>query len=903
MPEITPARPRFPSFGGGFGAYSARSRQWTGAAVRDPIVILVLVAVGLLAHGLNMFNYPAFTLTDDEGILAAHAWAVLREQQLSPYTYVYDNPPAGPLLVAGWALITGGLDSFGGAIDSGRVLMLVLHLAMIALLYHLVRKLGGGVMVAALAAFIFSVSPLAIFYQRLLLLDTIMLFWLLLSLNLLLDGWGRLSRLVLSGACYGIALLTRETAILFLPAMLFLAVQQRWRHQGQFAVAGWLVPAAVVLSWYPLYAVFKGELLPNEPVSFIADEGYAAGGVSLAQALWWQMARGGGGPFNLDNQFWTLLRGDWLPRDPILLLGGAAAVALNIVRGVGWGRVRDRRALAAALLGLLPLLYLARGGRVLTSEIVLAIPFLALNLAIFIGPLLRRVPAIATPVLAPGLAVLLAVGYWTTGALPPLFQARPDEAGREALAWIERHLPAESRVITRDDLWTDLRERSGGRQSFINAHSHWKVAGDPEVRTGVFGDDWRTVDYLIMQPDLGQEFAASGNTVALNALQNAHLVKRWEAASGDAGLHPRQIVELWKVDRPGSTEASLLAGSDRYMKSRFERDGAYVAEDGTVTSEAQSYAMLRAVWSDDRSAFYAAWGWTRAHLLRPDGLLAWQWRDGGVVDTNSAADADTDTALALLFAGRRWDDPALTEAGRQLVQAIWRHEVTIVRGRPYLTAGTWAAEGQVIALNPSYFAPYAYRIFQEVDPAHDWLGVIATGYEVLFRVAEAPFGRSESAGLPANWVGLDRNDGAFIPLWLDGQDRTRYGYDAARTYWRVALDLRWNDDGRARRYLELAGFLRDEVARKGYVSAVYEHDGAVVEDTPSAVSTAGAVAALLTLDPDAAHALHAAQTVGESGRTAAGVTWGNPNDIYAQAWGWFGTAFYADVLPNLWSEG
>src|SRR5205814_199067 len=116
---------------------------------------------------------------------------------------------------------------------------------------HVARKLGCGAGAAAVAVALFSLSPLAIFYQRFVLLDSIMLFWTLLSLDLLLDGWGRLSRVVLSGICFGIAVLSKETAIFLLPVMVYIAVQQRHQHQGRFAVGAWVLPALVVMSWYP----------------------------------------------------------------------------------------------------------------------------------------------------------------------------------------------------------------------------------------------------------------------------------------------------------------------------------------------------------------------------------------------------------------------------------------------------------------------------------------------------------------------------------------------------------------------------------------------------------------------------------------------------------------------------
>src|SRR5689334_5636684 len=117
----------------------------------EGVLLLALVAIGVVAHGLNMFQFPSFTGIDDEGIYASQAWAILREGQLSPYTYVYDHVPGGWILTAAWMAITGGPHAFGSAIDSGRVLMLLLHVASMLLLYHLARKLGCQVVSAAVA--------------------------------------------------------------------------------------------------------------------------------------------------------------------------------------------------------------------------------------------------------------------------------------------------------------------------------------------------------------------------------------------------------------------------------------------------------------------------------------------------------------------------------------------------------------------------------------------------------------------------------------------------------------------------------------------------------------------------------------------------------------------------------
>ena len=70
-------------------------------------IIVGLMLIGLIAHGLNMFNYPAFTFNGDEGIYTQQALAVLKLGQLSPYTYIYDHAPGGWILLAAWMALSG----------------------------------------------------------------------------------------------------------------------------------------------------------------------------------------------------------------------------------------------------------------------------------------------------------------------------------------------------------------------------------------------------------------------------------------------------------------------------------------------------------------------------------------------------------------------------------------------------------------------------------------------------------------------------------------------------------------------------------------------------------------------------------------------------------------------------
>src|SRR3954451_6446989 len=153
----------------------------------DRLVVIVTLLIAAISHGYNVFSYPLYIT--DEGIYIQQAWSVLREARLSPYTYFYDHAPAGWLLIAAWVtVLPAQFQTFGSAIDTGRALMLVVHLINTFLVFGITAHLTGSRLGAVLAAFLFSLSPLAIFYQRQVLLDNVMVMWVLVALYLLTRG-------------------------------------------------------------------------------------------------------------------------------------------------------------------------------------------------------------------------------------------------------------------------------------------------------------------------------------------------------------------------------------------------------------------------------------------------------------------------------------------------------------------------------------------------------------------------------------------------------------------------------------------------------------------------------------------------------------------------------------------
>lgn len=358
-----------------------------------------------------------------------------------------------------------------------------------------------------------------------------------------------------------------------------------------------------------------------------------------------------------------------------------------------------------------------------------------------------------------------------------------------------------------------------------------------------------------------------------------------------------------------TTDQTLERTWASYRHTFIQHDGRTIDpfRDQATTSEGQSYALLRAVWMDDRATFDNALIWTNSNLrVRGDHLFGYLWGQRadttwGILDTSVASDADQDIALALLIAAQRWGDERYHTQAQEIIGDLWQAAVVEVRGRPYLTAGDWATAQPAPALNPSYLAPYAYRIFAKVDSAHPWASLVDTSYEVIAGCSSQPLDQPTSANLPPNWCAIDRTSGAFVaPKSTTQQLDTNFGYDAFRTYWRVALDARQHGDARAVAFLHSSDTLHRTWQRDGRIAAVYRHDGVVVRADEDLTMYGGLMASMLVTDRAASDKVVATQITPSFIERDGTAYWSSADNYYLQNWLWFGLALYADrvVLPQ-----
>ncbi|MGW7360355.1 ArnT family glycosyltransferase [Streptomyces sp. NPDC054802] len=480
----------------------------------DLLLCGVLLCVILLVQGWNITHFP--TLSDDEGTYLAQAWAVQQGDGLAHYTYWYDHPPLGWIQIAFLTWIPSLIAPETMNVASMRFAMLVVSAACAVLLYVLARRLFLPRWAAGLAMLLFGLSPLSVVLQREIFLDNIAVMWMLLAFCLAASPNRHLWHHFAAGLAAAVSVLTKETMLLVLPALLV----TMWRHSHpdtrKFAVAGAITACALIGLSYPLFALLNNELLPGQ------------GHVSLIDGITYQMSREGSG-FILDSGSGSngVLR-SWLYYDTVLPLGGLACAALLLLT-VRW--LVTARALAgpALVVAILAVVAMRPSGYLPAMYVIQALPFLALALAggtasvahlvlrrrfgrdLPTGrsqaPASLKSPGRATRLAAATLLALAATAYvvphWYEGNRAAL---TVDANGpyRAAAAWMQNEVedPARTRVLVDDALWLDLVH--DGFEPGTGAIWFYKADLDPAV-TKTMPRGWRDLDYVISSPTVRRD--------------------------------------------------------------------------------------------------------------------------------------------------------------------------------------------------------------------------------------------------------------------------------------------------------------------------------------------------------------------------------------------------------------
>jgi cellulose synthase (UDP-forming) len=226
----------------------------------------------------------------------------------------------------------------------------------------------------------------------------------------------------------------------------------------------------------------------------------------------------------------------------------------------------------------------------------------------------------------------------------------------------------------------------------------------------------------------------------------------WLSALGLVLLIPAllSIVGTRALRIPATLNQQAYRSVHSFLITYVDPDGRVVRRDqgGDTVSEGQAYGMLLAVAMDDKARFDSIWGWTKAHLQQPDGLLASHWADGHVVSSRPAADADLDAAQALVLASERFGPSSYRSQGAAIARGVLGSETapltTSAGSALALVAGPWARDP--VVLNPSYFSPRAYADLARADHDPRWSLLVSSSHAIVSQLIAG--GRA----LPPDWA-------------------------------------------------------------------------------------------------------------------------------------------------------
>jgi 4-amino-4-deoxy-L-arabinose transferase-like glycosyltransferase len=511
---------------------------WSRRAVGylPPALLGLLLLLTATVRLINLTGAPQ--RIDDEGTYVAQAYALLHYGELSHYTYWYDHPPLGWLQIAGWFLLTGGPDSASTAVASGRGFMVAVAVVTAALLWTLARRLGLSPTAASAAVAVFALSPLAVELGRTVYLDNIATAWLLAALVLFCSPQQRLSAAFGGAACFGVAVLTKETMLLLLPAVLMLAWTRASGVTRRYAAAVVMTVLGLMLAGYLLLAAIRSELLPGP------------GHVSLLDAVQFQLYGRDSGGSVLDTGSLNHTTFDrWWVLDPVLLAAALPAAVAGLA-------VRRLQPVATGVV--LLAVILLRDGYLPAPFVIAALPLVALLVAGVPDAALGRARADRTGryqlrrVLAVGaLTAVTALGVsagivWTP-ALRHLLTADADAPLLRAQEWVNANVPAGDRLIVDDAIWVDLVAEGRDRRDVV---WFYKVDTDAEVQ-GWSPRGWRDYDWVVSTPSMRAGTAATGQLADAVAASTPVAV----FGTGDGR------VELRRIDPPGTAAPAVGAGT------------------------------------------------------------------------------------------------------------------------------------------------------------------------------------------------------------------------------------------------------------------------------------------------------------------------------------------------------
>ncbi len=479
-------------------------KKFTQSEYFIPFLIFL---VTVLLRSINLFGYPYFE--NDEGVYTSQGWWLINFGKLAPYTYWYDHSPFGWLLIGLWQKLTGGPFTFGFSIFSIRIFMTLIAGLVNVFVYRLILLLTKNKKSAIFGCLVLAISPLAITYQRRILLDNLEIFWFLISLWFLFKAKSRLSFLWLSGIFFGFSVLSKESAIFLLPVMLYGVWLKSSKENRRFGILVWFLTTTFIIGLFPLLALIKGEFFPT---GWFDNQQH----VSLIETIKFQMGRGTERKAWEEGSIFRIQLNSWFKGDFLIMALGFWSILVNLF--FYWKHKNKRLIILSTIFYFL---FLARGGLVLDFYIIPLLILFSLNIGLSFNLIEQKFLK-----KNPKTIIILLICFFFIFQKPEIYTSKPTKKQLEAVSYIQKNLDSQDFIVIDNFAFTDFRlSKKEDDKKFFNTEWFWKVETDPEIREGKLKNEWQNIDYILLSGEMRRKLTAGEFPFLKQAFDNAVLIK------------------------------------------------------------------------------------------------------------------------------------------------------------------------------------------------------------------------------------------------------------------------------------------------------------------------------------------------------------------------------------------
>jgi endo-1,4-beta-D-glucanase Y/4-amino-4-deoxy-L-arabinose transferase-like glycosyltransferase len=773
------------------------------------VFFFIIMSIIYYAHSQNLFNYPAYE--DDEGVYMSQAWAITSLNKLAPYTYWYDHSPLGWMILAVFSQILGGYNSFGNSINTGRVIMLIMHMVSSLMIILSVRKMTKNVWAGYAAALFFSLLPLGNYFQRRVLLDNVLMFIFSLCFYFSIDNKVTLFKAMLSGTLLGMAVMCKESGIFFVPGIVYIIFNGLDKRQKIFGLITWTGFFTSIVSLYIILSILKTELFPS------SDK------VSLIGTLSFQISRGNGIPFWKDGSEFKINLLQWLSNDTTSVYLIVTTLFVGIIMTAFNFRNKNWTGIMLLICGYL--YFILRGKIVIEFYILPLIFIVALLFGLIYDQVIRYFSSIVVDlkikknIFRVGILLILLPLVFLQFVVNSKALTNDDVTPTlQAIDWIRANVDQNANIIIACTAYGDLQYPNPSFKVYKNADWFWKADFDREVREYKYKNNPENVDYILN---------SSGYT---NYIQRGDI-----PFNGQVYNESQEVVkfsEATSVLKVVKNKLIIAKNTWNNFKLKYLKNGKIMNNKNEVSSSMQGYGLQMASVLNDPEAFDQIWDWTQKNMKRPsDNLFYSNFKDDKIVNQDSRSDADSDIAYGLYLGSIKFKNPTYSSQASTIVNDLWRLRVVTIGLNTVIIPSESNNKNGFEIINPSYFNPSSYRAFALINPENNWNDLAFETYQITESILN-------KFSIVPNWVKYNYKENKFeSAVDTKGNFADDFNSEASTLFWKFNLDNKINGTEKTTKIVEkMIPFLEKDYIKNGYVYSNYNQ-----QQLPKNINEIGAI--------------------------------------------------------------